>query len=384
MANNTLTGLIPVLYEGLQIVARELVGFIPAVTKNSEAEGAAVGEVITYPIAPPATTGDIVAGQFPTDDGAQTIGTGTMTISKSKYSPIRWAGEEQLGVKHTGQYNTILRDQFAQSLRALVNLVEVDLATAIRAGASRAFGTIGTAPFATAANFLDFANMLKILDDNGAPMSDRQLVLGSSAVLNLRGIQSNLFKANEAGTDELLRRGIVAQVEGFDIHQSNAIASAASGTGTNYTSTTAGFAIGTTSIPLITGSGTVLAGDTVTFTGDTNIYIVATGITAPGTIVLAGPGLRKALAASAVAMTVGAASSANAAFHRSAVQLVTRAPAMPDGGDLATDVITITDPISNISFQVATYEEYRRRRYEVGLSWGVKVNQPEFVATLLG
>ena len=382
---NTLTNLIPVLFEGLDMVAREMVGFIPAVTKNSSAEGAAVGEVITYPIAPAATTGNITPGQVPPDDGDQTIGTDTMTISKSVYSPIRWTGEEQLGVKHTGQYNNIVRDQFAQSVRALVNLVEVDLAVAVRAGASRAFGTIGTAPFATAANFLDFANMLKILDDNGAPMSDRQLVLGSSAVLNLRGIQSSLFKVNEAGGDALLRRGIVAAVEGFDIHQSNAIASAASGTANGaYTSTNAGFAIGTTSIPIITGAGTILAGDTITFAGDTNIYTIKTGVAAPGTIVIAQPGLKVALPAVATALTVGAAHTANAAFHRGAVQLVTRGPEMPEEGDLAEDVLNLTDEISGITFQVAKYKLYRRVKYELGLAWGVKVNKAEFVATLLG
>ncbi len=381
---NTLTNLIPVLYEGLDMVARELVGFIPAVTKNSSAEGAAVDEVITYPIAPAATTGNITPGQVPPDDGNQTIGTANMTISKSKYSPIRWAGEEQLGVKHTGQYSNIIRDQFAQSVRALVNLVEIDLAAAVRAGASRAFGTAAAAPFATAANFADFANMLKILDDNGAPMSDRQLVLGSAAVLNLRGIQSSLFKVNEAGSDALLRKGTIAEIEGFDIHQSNAIGSVVSGTGTSYTSDTAGYAIGATAITLITGSGTILAGDYVTFTGDTNKYLVAGGVTAPGVLTLAAPGLRVALAASAVALAVGVAHSSNAAFHRGAVQLITRAPAMPEEGDLAEDVLNLTDPISGITFQVAKYKLYRRVKYEVGLAWGCAVTKPEFVGLLLG
>ena len=40
------------------------------------------------------------------------------------------------------------------------------------------------------------------------------------------------------------------------------------GTGAGYTSTAAGFAVGTTVIPLITGAGTILAGDTVTFAGE--------------------------------------------------------------------------------------------------------------------
>lgn len=380
---NTLTNLIPVLYEGLDMVAREMIGFIPAVTRNSEAEGAAVDETITYPVAPAASTGNVTPGQVPVDDGDQTIGTGTMSISKSKYSPIRWSGEEQVGVKHTGQYNNIIRDQFAQSVRALVNLIEVDLA-ALHIYASRSSGTAATAPFGTINVFTNFATVHQILDNNGAPPTDRQLVLGSAAIANIRGVQASLFKVNEAGTQELLRQGIIGRVEGLDIHNSYPIGVFTKGTGTSYTSDTTGYAIGTTSIPIITGSGTVLAGDNVTFTGDTNIYVVTTGVTAAGTIVIAAPGLRVALAASAVAMTIGGNHTPNLGFHRSAIQLVTRTPAMPEGGDLADDVVNLTDPVSGLVFQVAKYKLYRRVKYEVGIAWGMKVTKPEFLTKLLG
>lgn len=76
------------------------------------------------------------------------------------------------------------------------------------------------------------------------------------------------------------------------------------GTGTLYTSTAAGFPVGTKVIPLITGTGTVLAGDTVTFAGDTTKYTVEIGITAPGSITLKGLGLRQAIPAATTAMTI--------------------------------------------------------------------------------
>jgi len=75
-------------------------------------------------------------------------------------------------------------------------------------------------------------------------------------------------------------------------------------TAAGYTSSATGFAIGTTSIQLISGTGTVAAGDMVTFAGDINQYAVTTGIAAPGTIVIAAPGLKVALPAAATALSI--------------------------------------------------------------------------------
>jgi len=380
---NTLTGLIPTLYAALDVVSRELVGFIPAVTRNSSAERAALNETITYPIAPIGTLANITPGVTAPNDGDQTIGTGSITISKSMYAPVRWNGEEMQGVGNSGQLQQIMQDQFSNAMRALVNQVESDLAVVARAGASRAVGTIGQNPFGTAGDFSDFAAALRVLDDNGAPTSDRHLVLGSAAIANLRGKQSVLFKVNEAGTQDLLRAGIMGRVEGFDIHNSAGIKQVASGTGTAYV-TSGSTAPGVTSIALVTGSGTVLAGDTVTFAADAvNKYVIGTGVAAPGTIALNKPGALVTIA-TGNAMTIAAASTANAAFSRNAIHLVTRAPAMPEGGDGADDVLEITDPVSGLAFQVAVYRQYRQIRYEVGLAWGVAAPKSEHIATLIG
>lgn len=380
---NTITNLIPLLYQGLDVVSRELVGFIAHVNRDSSAERAALNQTINIFAAPAASTGDITPGTNPPDDGDQTMANTTMTISRSKYSPVRWAGEEQKAVSGSGQSQALLRDQFVQSMRALVNLVEADLA-GLHVNASRAYGTPGTAPFGTASDLTDMSMTRQILDDNGAPQTDLKLVLGSAAIANLRGKQSVLFKVNEAGTDELLRNGILGRLEGQDIGNSAQVVSFTKGTGSAYTTSAAGFAVGATSIAIITGTGTVLAGDTVTFAGDTNKYVVATGVAAPGTIVLAAPGLRQAIPAAATAMTIGNSAARNMAFSKSALHLVTRAPAMPEGGDEADDVMEITDPHSGLAFQVALYRQYRRIKYEVGLAWGYKCSKPEHVALLLG
>jgi hypothetical protein len=51
---------------------------------------------------------------------------------------------------------------------------------------------------------------------------------------NLRGKQSVLFKVNEAGTDALLREGVIGRLEGFDVHNSNSVSQVTKGTGASY------------------------------------------------------------------------------------------------------------------------------------------------------
>jgi hypothetical protein len=386
---NTLTGLTPTIYEGLDVASREQTGLIHAVSRNSSAERAALNQSILVPVAPATALADTVAGVTAPNTGDQTVTNVSMTISRSKHAPIRWNGEEQRGLINAGSYHGILVNQFAQAFRALTNQIETDLFTTTYQNASRAYGTAGTAPFGTAGDLSDIAQARKILDDNGAPQGDLQLALGSAGIANLRGKQNVLFKVNEAGTDALLREGILGRLEGMDIRNSSGITAVTKGTGASYTTTTAGFAVGTTSIPLITGTGTILAGDVVTFAGDTNKYVVTTGISGPGTITIGAPGLLVAIPTSATAVTVGNSATPNLAFSRSAVQLITRTPAMPIGPDgramdMADDVMNLTDPKSGIVYQIAVYRQFMQLVYHVRLAWGYQAIKPNHIATLLG
>ena len=264
-----------------------------------------------------------------------------------------------------------------------MNAVETDLALEAVVGASRAFGTAGTSPFGTAGDLSDFAGVAKILDDNGCPTSDRQLVLNSAAMGNLRGKQSVLFKVNEAGTNDMLRDGMTDRVQNFALRYSAGFAGHTKGTGTGYvTNLTGGLNTGATGVALDTGSGTILAGDVLTFANDANKYVVGSALAA-GSLALNNPGLLSSLA-DGVAATVGNSFSPNAAFARSAMILASRAPALPDGGDSADDAMMITDPISGLTFEVRVYRQYRQIKYEVCMAWGVKAVKSEHIALLLG
>lgn len=376
---NTLTGLIPTIYTALDIVSREQVGFIPAVARNTKADAAAKDQTVTAPVAPVAVTEDIVPGPSAPNTGDQNIGTVDVKITKSKMAPVKWNGEEQLALGPAGTYNTILADQFTQAFRALSNEVDADLG-ALYYGTSRAVGTAGTTPFGVKEDLTDAANARKVLEDNGSPTTNLQMVLGSSAIANLRGKQTVLFKVNESGTEQLLREGTLGRLEGFNIHNSAGVKRAPAATATGYLVNGAKQE-GDIIIAIDTGTGAIAAGQLVTFAGDDNQYVVAAATAT--TITLAAPGLRQDLA-DGVAITVVGGFTANMAFDRNAFLLASRTPAMPEGGDTADDVMNVTDPVSGITFQIALYRQYRQVRYEVGLAWGVASIKPAHAVLLLG
>ena len=380
--SNTLTGIIPTLYEAMNVVSREMVGFIPAVRRDSNAERAAVGQTVRSPIGVAGDLEDVTPGQQPANSGGTTVTYTDITISKSKAAPILWSGEEQKGVGTSGTLNAILVDQFADGMRKLVNAIEVDIAAAAKTNASRAYGAAGTAPFGTAGDLSDFAAMLKILEDNGAPRSDLQLVLNSAAIANLRGKQSVLFKVNEAGSSDMLRNGMTDRIQSFAIRNSAGIRAHTKGTGASYV-TNGAVAAGLSNVVLKTGTGTVLAGDIVVMEDDANKYVVNAGVSAPGTITIGKPGLIKNVA-DAKTVTIGDGYTGNYAFSRSAIVLAARAPALPEGGDSADDRTTITDPISGLTFEVSLYRQYRQIKYEIAMAWGVGVPNGAHLATLLG
>jgi P22 coat protein - gene protein 5 len=376
---NTLTGLIPTIYRAADTVARELIGFIPAVYKDSDVEQVAKDQNITYPIVAAQTAGDITPAATGPNPSGQTVTTGTMTISKSRSVAFPWNGEEQASIRQV--YAQTLEAQFAQSMRTLCNEIETDLFIAAKAGASRAYGTAGTTPFPTVNVLTDFAETKLILDENGAPSTDRHLVLSGAAATKILSVQASLFKVNEAGSDSMLRTGSLGRVEGFDLHQSSQIVSHTKGTGASYVFN-GSHAVGVTTIAADTGTGTLLAGDVLAFEDDTRKY-VANSALGSGSFTIGGPGLRQAQV-DAKTITIGNNYTGNWAFERNALHLITRLPKMPDGGDSADDVIEITDPLSGLSFQVVLYRQYRQVSYEVGIAWGTKAVKSNFIALLLG
>lgn len=376
LTGNVLTGLTPTIYRALDTVSRELVGFIPSVSRDASEAMAAKDQIVRTFITQSASSVDIAPASASPESGNQTVPYVDMKITKSKMVPVQWTGEEEKAMG--GQYSPILADQFAQAMRTLANEVEADLAQLYKK-ASRAYGTAGTTPFAAA--ITDSAQMRKLLLDNGAPLSNMRMVVDTAAGANLRAL-SNLTKANEAGTDDTLRRGVLLDLNGFQIRESAGIVSHTKGAYSTGDTTGADEPVGETAIAVASDAGDYVAGDVIWFGTDTaNKYVVKSATTS--VITIAEPGLKVAVATGA-AVKIAAAYTPNMAFDSGAIKLLARQPAMPSVGDSAIDVMVVTDPVSGLPFQIALYKQYRALHYEVGLAWGCELIKPEHTAILLG
>lgn len=378
---NVLTDLAADIYKAADTVGRELTGASSSVLINANAsERVAKGDTVRSHFTRAATAGNITEAMTIPEGTDQTVDNKTATITKARSVQIPWTGEDMKHVNNGSGFETIYGDQVRQAMRTLANEVEVDLCTDIYQNASRAVGTAGTTPFGS--NFNVVAENRQVLVDNGCPMDNQvTMVINTLAGTNMRNL-AQLQKVNEAGGSELLRQGALLDLQQIMMKESAGIQAHTKGTGTSYV-TNGTFAVGATTISIDTGSGTVLAGDVVTFAGDTNKYVVVTALSG-GDIVIGAPGLRQALG-DGVAMTVGATTTAsNIVFHRNAAELIMRPPAVPIGGDAADDSMIIQDPFSGLVFEIRAYKGYRKAMFEVAAAWGVKTWKPDFVSLLLG
>jgi hypothetical protein len=408
--SNVLTALMPTFFAGLTKVNAEKTDLIDAVTLNQGLDMAALNQTITYHIAQAKTPYDITSQASPLDINGDTPGTGTMSIGYVKGTAFKYTGEEQHQLQLAGLVSDFYADQTAQCIRSLRNLIEKSIFDTAKVAACRAVGTGGTAPFGwngtTVSGMETFADVMQAAEDNGTPDSDLHMVLGTTAASALRKVP-NLFKANEAASDRLLRTGTIGQIEGWNVGVSGQIKGKHTvGTGASYAvngAIAAGPYATSVTITLKTGTGTILAGDYVTFSGDTTrqyIVLSSVGGDPVTSITIAQPGPIVAIADNETVSVVGHGNSSlyfvqNLAFSRDAIHLIARQPMLPTSlGGVATGITgavgtlidnkILRDPRSKLVYQLCAWAEHRQITIEFGIAYGVGIPNPQNAFIVLG
>ncbi|MBB4063676.1 P22 coat - protein 5 family protein [Gellertiella hungarica] len=374
---NTLTSLAPTLFSAAKEVANEPFGVVGAINTTFDDKGVAKGDKVSVDVAPVRAASDFTPANVSSTGGDSTGSKIDVTISKSRKVDWHLTGEQQRSLENGGINQDWVKQLIAQGMRTLRNEAEVDAAIAVKLGASRAYGTAGTTPFATDLQAL--TNARKILVDNGAPKADMQMVFDTNAGLNLRNL-GVLQNAYQAGSDQERRTGEFLPQMGFRLSESAGIGIHTKGTGSGYLiNNAAGYPIGATQLTLDTGTGTIVAGDVITIGSDPNKYVVNQAL-AGGVVTIQAPGLRQAAADNAT-VTVGNNYTANLAFERSAVVGVLRPPIMPANPTIQQMLISDQFGMTYLMLDIA---QYGQRTWEIHLAWGFQSVNGEFSATVLG
>jgi len=380
---NTYTDLVNDSIEALRVVSQENAGFVTAVARSATADRLPKGATFRVPYAPAAAAQDRVVGMaFPTA-AYQDIANVEMTITNDREVPFSWTGDDEANLNQGPGFLTIRQNQIAEAIRELRNEMAGTIATVARKGASRAYGTAGTTPFAS--DLSATARAKQILDDNGAAKTGRRAILSSDAAANILSLPQ-FTNANQKGDTNALLNGELGRLHGFTFGEDANLTTVTKGTGASYLSDTGTtYAVGETTIHVDTGTGTILAGDVVTFAGDTNKYVVKTGFAGDGDgdIVLHAPGLRATLANN-VAMTIGNNFTPSICFPQSAILLAARLPHMPAEGDSAKMAEVLVDPVTGINMELRVYPGKGMNTYCLAACWSAVVVKPNDVAMILG
>jgi len=377
---NTLTALQPILFSAAQTVSAEPFGAIDALNANFNDQGVAKGDKVKVPVAPKAASSDFTPANVASTGADRTAADVEVEITKSRKQSFHLTGEQQRSLDNGATSAEWIRQTVAQMMRELRNECEADAVTAIYTGAGRAVGTAGTNPFASSINPL--VDLRKVLRDNGAPLGDLQFVMDTTSEANLLKL-GIVQKADESGADGERRSGIVGRQYGFSMRQTAGIEPHTKGTGTLYDANGELTAEATT---LALDGGTagatgIVAGDVVTFAGDTTKYVVNTGLAgAAGNIVIGKPGLSGVIA-TGTELTIGDDYTPNLGFDRNAVVGIMRPPLMPENPTISQMLISDQFGMTYLMLDIA---QYGQRTWELHLAWGFKAVQPEHIAILMG
>jgi len=378
--SNVFTALEPRLFSAAKVVGRELTGFSAAADRSFNDKNVALGDTVKVPVAPALTaSASSPSNVFPTGND-RTLTSRDLTLSNADEVSWHSTAEEERSLGNGGNADDVFIQTVEQGVRTLTNLIEASLGVTADLACTQGQGTAGTDPFAS--NLDATANFKKVLDDLGAPAIDRSIVIGTTSGASIR---KQLTAGMLVGADAQVggvRSGEILNLNGFSIKESAGVATHVSGTGTGYL-VNGTPALGDTSIPVDTGSGTILAGDMVSFDSATGLYGVKTDFVATN-MILQDPGLIKQLTLPIDddSITIEPSHTANIAMQRSALVSVVRPALQPIGGGI--EQMTITDSQTGFSFLMLRVVQNGQVSYFMKVVYDSFAPNPEFLAKIIG
>lgn len=282
-----------------------------------------------------------------------------------------------------------MTNQFSAAIDALARTVIKSVWNTCYKGIYNFAGTAGTTPFSSST--VQAQDAMFLLNEMGAPVEDRAMILGYKAHANAIGLPAFQNYSN-ANNSEALREGYIGRALGMDWDQDGYLPTFTGGTLSNGTAKAAlinkaNVAIGDTSVPMDSGTltGTLVVGDLFTVAGDTQQYVVTANATASGNAitVIFSPPVKVAWADNSVVTFVASHAVAGVALQRQAIAFASKPidDVQFPGGSMIRQV---PDPESGLVLCLEISRQYKQTMAEFSLLWGATLARPECAVRILG
>ncbi len=377
---NTLTNIMPkILARGLMVL-REQAIFPRLVNGDYSSEAAKKGSTIDVPIPSAVVASAVTPAEVPPAPGSSSPGVVQVPLDQWYKANFFLTDKEQAEIDRNAHFLPL---QAGEAIRAIANTVNASLAAEYK-GVFGFVGTSGTTPFASTVNGATDAR--KMLNRQLCPRDNRRAVVDYDAEANMLAL-AQFSDAEKVGSAQVKIEGEIGRKYGIDWNTDDAVPTHTAGTAAGATTNNAGYAVGIKTVTLASaGTGTILVGDIFTLAGQTQTYVVTAGdadVSNGGTISFE-PGLKVALAASTVAITLKATHVANLVFHRDAFAFANRPLADSDMGLGGSKILSIQDPVTGIALRLEVSRQHKQTVWEFDLLWGVKLVRRELAVRLAG
>lgn len=367
MANNLTAAIDSIHAKGL--VAMRENSIVPRLVNRAyEATAGTKGTPITITLPYAVTSYDVVPGPVP-PAGADITPT-QLTITMDNWK----ANSFHLTDKEVGEVNSeYVGLQVTENIKELCNAIDVFCLETMYKSTYNWVGTEATTPFAAISEVKDIR---VLLSKSLCPVGERRMVLDPDAYGNAT-ILEQLSSLDYVSDYQAMMDGQIGYRQGFAWFEDQNVPTCALTTASGYVANGV-HALNATTITLKTGSGTISEGEVLTFAGDTQTYVVRTGIASAGDMVIS-PGLKIALSGDE-AVTIKGEHVCNLAFNKNAFVFINR----PIQSAAGATYSSVYDPITGINLRLKVREEYNRTAFEFDALWGGKVIRPEYLCRVVG
>jgi len=375
MANTLTSLLVTIMSRGLPSLRKACV-MSRLVRTDFQMELSKQGKTIDLPVPQSLTVSDVTSSSTPLSPTGLTPT--TVQISLNKWKRVHFALDDQELTQIESDMNFVPM-QMGEAFKALGEQVNSDL-MALYADVYGYVGTAATTPFAT--TVAGATDARKALANQLAPLDPRYGVLNPDAMANALALAA--FSSFQQSSDpNVVIEGSLGRKYGMNWVEDQQIPTHTAGTGSGYLiNNGGGYAAGIKTVAVDTGSGTIIAGDVVTFAGVTGTYVVTSALS--GGSFSFYPGLAGAVADNA-AVTLKATHVANLAFHRDAFALVVR-PLDDVAQKLipSLQIVTMQDPLSKIPVRLEISRQNKQTLFDMDILYGVKTLRPEYACRIAG